>query len=151
MSNLLEDLPSLMILIGAALLLVEALAFGFSLVILAALGFATITTGLLIKFGLVRESVDAALTSTIIVTVGSVLLAWKPLKKIGRTSTNTAVKSDLVGYRFRLETKLEMGETAYHRYSGIDWQLEGDTPMAVGTLVEVTDVEVGKLIISIAE
>ncbi|MAA54472.1 MAG: activity regulator of membrane protease YbbK, partial [Porticoccaceae bacterium] len=80
MSNLLEDLPSLMILIGAALLLIEALAFGFSLVILAALGFATITTGLLIKFGFVRESVDAALISTIIVTVGSVLLAWKPLK-----------------------------------------------------------------------
>ncbi len=151
MSNALEDLPSLMILVGAALLLVEALAFGFSLVILAALGFAAITTGLLIKFGFVRESLDSALISTIIVTVLSVLLAWRPLKKIGRTSTSAAVKSDLVGYRFRLETELELGGAVYHRYSGIDWQVEGNTPMAIGTLVEVTDVEVGKLIISIAE
>ena len=140
---MLQETASMMLVIGILLLLIEAVAFGFSLVILAAVGLASIIVGVSIKFQLLPDSLGTALGFTAILTAVITAIAWRPLKKLGGSAGLQSVPSDLVGYKFKLEHALVADRPYTHRYSGINWSVESATDLDTDTWVEVIGVEVG--------
>ena len=148
MNVAMQDTATMMIVVGVLLLLIEATAFGFSLVILAAVGLASISVGLMIKFQWLSGSLPVALGVTSVLTAAIFAIAWRPLKKLGASVDDSAPRSDLIGYTFQLDNPLTAGEAYIHRYSGIDWLLESDENLDAATLVEVIEVNVGKFRVS---
>tara|TARA_S200000501_G_scaffold258442_1_gene242169 strand:- start:903 stop:1352 length:450 start_codon:yes stop_codon:yes gene_type:complete len=139
------DFSSIIIGLGVLCFIVEALAFGFSLVVLASFGLSLIVTGLLMNFGFISSSMGVSFSVIGILTILITAVLWVPLKKLGQTTRHEAVASDLVGHRFRIDTDLTIGENLAHRYSGVDWMAKGITHIEAGSMVEVKQVEVGVL------
>ncbi len=137
--------------VGFLLLIIEALALGFSTGFVLFVGLGALLTGGLLWFGLVPATWLASITTF---TVSSALVSfalWKPLRKFQDNNKppekdNT---SDLIGLKFRLDADISTTTPGKTRYSGIEWSVEIDhgsdiKEISAGSLVVVVSVDAGK-------
>ena len=134
---------------GFLLLVIEALLFGFSTIILLFAGLGALLTGLLMMAGLLNETWIAGISCFGISTGIAGVLLWKPLSKLqdGKVTTRSH-SSDLIGYQFVLQDDVSHMSNSNHRYSGVDWKVElddgaGVDSISAGQRVAVASVDVG--------
>lgn len=149
MEWLANNLPTLLIALGIALLAVEVAVLGFSVFILFFIGLACIVTGLLMLTGLLSGTLIAGSGSVAVLSLLFAVVLWKPLKRAQNSGRSPApVKSDLIGHRFFLEQDVSERSPGRYRFSGIEWRVRSDAPLVAGTEVEVVRVEVGELTVA---
>ncbi|WP_158772345.1 NfeD family protein [Paraglaciecola sp. L1A13] len=133
--------------VGLILLVIEIAVLGFSTFVLFFVGGAAVITGLLMQMGVVE---DTNLNATLYVSLFTALLAvflWKPLKNMQKDVDPKKASNDLIGLTFILATEISAEKPGVHRYSGINWRLVSEDPIASGTKVEVIAVDVGQFTI----
>ncbi len=133
--------------LGLLLLAIEILVLGFSTFVLFFVGGAALITGILIQFGIVP---DTALNATLFVSLFTAVLAvflWKPLKNMQKDVDPKKASNDMIGHQFILAADTSAEQPAIYQYSGINWRLVSEQPIASGTKVEVIAVDVGQITI----
>ena len=80
-----------------------------------------------------------------LLSIGSAVLLWKPLKKIQSPSKDTNVEVGLVGHQFQLEKGISPEEPGEYVYSGISWKVVSDQAIAKAAFVKVVKADVGQL------
>jgi membrane protein implicated in regulation of membrane protease activity len=148
MDWLANNFPTLLIVLGIALLVIEVGLLGFSVFVLFFIGLACIVTGLIMMLGVFPETLAAAFGSVAILSVLFAVSLWTPLKKMQNSGGDHNVKGDFIGHSFVLEHAVSPTEFSSHKLSGIAWQVRSETPLAAGTHVEVVKVEVGMLTVA---
>ena len=142
---------------GFLLLAIEALAFGFSSGVLLFGSLGAILTGILLWFGLVPDSLVAAIACFAISTAVITALLWSPLKRMqSGTELGNDRSSDIIGHTFNLSTDINRTNWGDQKYSGINWKVKpaeelADDALAAGTRVEVTAVTVGAFFVKPAK
>lgn len=144
--------------VGFLLLIIEALALGFSTGFILFVGLGGLITGGLLWFGVVPATWLASIATF---GVSSALISaalWKPLRRIQQNNKppekdNT---SDIIGLKFRLDDDITTTTPGTTRYSGIEWQVEIDfaseaKEISAGTTVVVVSVDAGKFKVIAAE
>lgn len=144
---LFSDMSQMLMTIGLLMAVVDVLVFGFATFFLTIIGLAMLVSGALIHFGILPDSTNSVLISVAFLTALFSILLWKPLKKLQEHTNNKKVTSDLDGYQFTLEQDVDAGVFGKHHYSGIDWKVESDSPIAKGSKVEVLEFKVGVLLV----
>ena len=144
---LFSDMSQMLMTIGLLMAVVDVLVFGFATFFLTIIGLAMLVSGALIHFGILPDSTNSVLISVAFLTALFSILLWKPLKNLQANSNNKKVTSDLDGYQFTLEQDVDAGVFGKHHYSGIDWKVESDSPIAKGSKVEVLEFKVGVLLV----
>ena len=133
--------------VGLILLVIEIAVLGFSTFVLFFVGGAAVITGLLMQMGVVE---DTNLNATLYVSLFTALLAvflWKPLKNMQKDVDPKKASNDLIGLTFIVATDISAERPGMHRYSGINWRVVSQDPIASGTKVEVIAVDVGQFTI----
>ena len=133
--------------VGLILLVIEIAVLGFSTFVLFFVGGAAVITGLLMQIGVVE---DTNLNATLYVSLFTALLAvflWKPLKNMQKDVDPKKASNDLIGLTFIVATDISAEKPGMHRYSGINWRVVSQDPIASGTKVEVIAVDVGQFTI----
>lgn len=148
MEWLANNFPTLLIVLGIALLAIEVGLLGFSVFILFFIGLACIVTGLLMLSGLLPATLIAAFGSVALFSLGFAVALWKPLKKLQNSGGAHDVKGDFIGHRFHLEQDVSDRAFGSYRLSGVSWKVRSDGPLQTGTEVEVVKVEVGELTVA---
>ncbi len=135
--------------LGFALLVLEALVFGFTSGVVLFTGIGALVTGGLLwgevlpatwLYGVACFGISSSL---------SAVLLWKPLLKFQNFDVpEKDNSSDMIGHKFRLEQDISLAQPGSTRYSGIDWRVEIDAAadcdkIAAGTRVVVTSVDAG--------
>ncbi|WP_100656400.1 NfeD family protein [Alteromonas flava] len=144
MDNMLTNMPHLLLGVGLIFLILEVI-LGFTTVLLLTLGLSLIiTSGLMYGEFLDEDLLHAFIAIAVIDTVLLALL-YRPMKKLQQDKKPNAVKSDLIGDTFELDADIGPGIKATQRFSGINWQVKSFQPIARGTTVKITQVEVGLL------
>ncbi len=145
-----EAIHSFWFVVGFLLLVIEALALGFSTGFVLFLGLAALMTGGIIWFGLVPATWLASIATFAVSSVLISALLWKPLRRIQRNSTppDKDNSSDLVGMKFRLSEDISSTKPGSTRYSGITWRVEIDLnseleEINAGSTVAVVSVDAG--------
>ncbi len=135
---------------GFALLVIEALAFGFTSGVLLFAAIGALSTGTLIWIGLLPASWGAGIGSFGLCSALSAMLLWKPLLKLqnGKERPPHDLSSDFIGHEFRLGQTITYAAPGKTQYSGIEWRVEIDDSAAVGqieagTKVAVASIDVG--------
>lgn len=152
MIDSLQSLPSMLAILGIVLLTIEVAILGFSTLFLIFVSAACFGTALLMKFGVLPESVWAAIGSVAVQSGIWAAVLWRPLKKLQNTqqAANTQ-RSAFDGESFRLETELSSDASVSQKYSGVDWALTLDPactgPIPAGTEMVIVKAEVGRLIV----
>ncbi len=136
--------------VGFALLVIEALAFGFTSGVVLFAGIGALATGLLFWAGLLPASWAAGIGSFGLCSALSALLLWKPLLRLQSQKglTGHDLSSDFIGHEFRLGQTITHAAPGKTQYSGIEWRVEIDDSAAVeqievGTKVAVASIDVG--------
>ena len=145
-----NNLAQSLLVLGLALLALEIAVLGFSTFVLFFVGLAAAVTGILLYVGLIPDTVLSAALSVGLLTALAAVVLWKPLKKLQSKVDKTKAKSDLVGHSFVLTEAVSPTLSPKYRYSGIDWKLISSETLAVGTKVEVNEVDVGVFYIKTA-
>lgn len=148
MEWLANNFATLLIVLGIALLAIEVVVLGFSVVILFFIGLACIVTGLLIMIGVLPQTLVAAFGSVAILSLLFAVLLWKPFKKLQNSGSTHTIKGDFIGESFVLHHAVSTTEFSHHKLSGISWKIKSETPLPAGTLVEVVKAEVGELTVA---
>jgi hypothetical protein len=148
MAWLTNNLTTLLIVLGIALLVVEVAVLGFSVFILFFIGLACIVTGLLMVIGILPLTIVAACGSVAVFSMAFAFALWKPLKKIQDSGITHDVKGDFIGHSFVLDRNVSDIEYGSHRMSGVNWKVKSEQPLSAGTHVEVVKVEVGELTVA---
>tara|TARA_R110000764_G_scaffold148185_1_gene236105 strand:- start:130 stop:582 length:453 start_codon:yes stop_codon:yes gene_type:complete len=133
--------------VGLILLVIEIAVLGFSTFVLFFVGGAAVITGLLMQMGVVEAT---NLNATLYVSLFTALLAvflWKPLKNMQKDVDPKKASNDLIGLTFIVAADISAEKTGMHRYSGINWRVVSQDPIASGTKVEVIAVDVGQFTI----
>tara|TARA_R110002153_G_scaffold11692_7_gene45068 strand:- start:1085 stop:1537 length:453 start_codon:yes stop_codon:yes gene_type:complete len=133
--------------VGLILLVIEIAVLGFSTFVLFFVGGAAVITGLLMQMGVVEAT---NLNATLYVSLFTALLAvflWKPLKNMQKDVDPKKASNDLIGLTFIVATDISAERPGMHRYSGINWRVVSQDPIASGTKVEVIAVDVGQFTI----
>lgn len=146
-----NNLAQSLFVVGLILLVVEVTVLGFSTFVLFFVGLASMVTGALLYLDILPDSILSAMFSTGILTLIAALLLWKPLKRMQSNVSSKKIKSDFTDHRFILKEAVSSTQSPKHHYSGVEWALISDEPIAAGTKVEVTEAEVGKLHIKAVE
>ena len=149
MQLLMEHQAAFWLALGFLLLVIEALAFGFSsgLLLFGSLG--AIITGALIGFSVVPNNFIVAVACFAVSTAGVTAVLWVPLKKLqSGADLGNDRSSDIIGHAFVLATDISATVPGEQKYSGIHWRVEPSSELAApvigaGTRVEVTAVGVG--------
>lgn len=147
MAWLTDNLATLLIILGIALLAVEVGIFGFSLFLLFFVGMACIVTGLMMLF-IIPQTLTWGLVMVAVLSLGFAFLLWKPLRKMQNSGGNATVKGDFIGHSFVLDRDLAVDGHGKHRMSGVDWKIRSEVPLKAGTHVQVVKVDVGELTIA---
>jgi len=143
--------------LGFALLVVEALVFGFTSGVLLFTGIGALLTGGLLWSGLLPASWLNGIACFGICSGVSAALLWKPLLKFQNFDVpEKDNSSDMIGRKFRLEQDISLTQPGSTRYSGVDWRVEidpdGDRDVIVaGTRVVVSSVDAGVFRVRAAE
>ncbi|MCF6325537.1 MAG: NfeD family protein [Gammaproteobacteria bacterium] len=145
-----DNIYSFWFVIGFLLLIIEALALGFSTGFILFVGLGALLTGGAIWSGIVPATWLSSIATFALSSVLISVLLWKPLRAIQRNSKppekdNT---SDIIGLKFRLEREISTTEPGVTRYSGIEWQVVIDhaseqQSIAAGSSVVVVSVDAG--------
>lgn len=142
--------------LGFALLVVEALVFGFTSGVVLFTGIGALLTGGLLWAGVLPASWLYGIACFGICSSISAALLWKPLLKFQNFDVpEKDNSSDMIGHSFRLEQDISLERPGSTRYSGIDWRVEIDTAadcneIAAGTRVTVASVDAGIFRVRIA-
>jgi len=134
---------------GFLLLVIEALAFGFTSGVLLFGSLGAIITGALIWFGLIPDTFIVAVACFAVSTALVTLILWSPLKKLqSGTELGNDRSSDIIGHTFKLASDINRTQPSQQKYSGINWRVEPATDLdnadiAAGTMVSVSAVSVG--------
>jgi membrane protein implicated in regulation of membrane protease activity len=135
--------------LGFALLVVEALVFGFTSGVVLFAGIGALITGGLLWGGVLPASWLYGIACFGICSGVSAALLWRPLLKFQNFDVpEKDNSSDMIGHKFRLEQDISLSHPGSTRYSGVDWRVEIDTDgdndeIAAGTRVVVTSVDAG--------
>lgn len=143
---LLDYLPQLLMTSGIVALAVEVAVLGFATFILFFLGLGLLATGLMMQFGWLSVDINHAMWSVSIITLGSALLLWKPLRRMQNTPDTRKNESDFAQKTFQLtgDVDSESNDVLYS-YSGINWKVRSHSPLTKGQWVKVIETEVGVL------
>lgn len=139
----LNNLAESLLILGILLLVIEIVVLGFSTFFLFFVGCAAVVTAGLLYVGIIPDTLLSALLTTGVLTAGSAVLLWKPLKKMQTQVDTTKAKGDLVGHSFVLVEDVAPELTPIYRYSGVDWKLKASELLVSGTRVEVIEADVG--------
>ena len=142
-----DNLATLLLIIGIALLAIEVGVFGFSVFLLFFVGLACIVTGVMMWI-LIPETLPWGLGMVAVLSVTFAAVLWGPLRRMQNTGGKSDVTNDLVGHSFVLERDLAPGMHGKHRMSGVEWKLRSDVALKAGTPVQVVKVDVGELTIA---
>lgn len=150
MTWLSENLWQVLLFGGLGLMVLEVLVFGFSTIFLFYLGLAGIITGILVLIGIVSATWGAVAGSLAVLTAGSAIVLWKPLKRFQNKTDSRRATNDIIGYRFTLATDASLEQPGSHSYSGIQWRVVSPVPLSAGTKVKVIGTDVGELTVEAA-
>ena len=137
------------IIAGFVLLALEVVT-GFTVGVFLFAGLGALTTGILMTFALLPETMTAGISCTGISSGIIAALLWQPLKKLqGNRQPEKDNSSDLIGHEFIVDSDITVNNPGTTNYSGISWKVEIDTDADVdviqaGQRVSVTSVEVGR-------
>jgi len=143
MELILQNLPQTLMVLGILALIIEVAVLGLTTFILLFLGISLFVTGLLMNIGILPDSLTVAFWSNAILTAVLTVTLWKPLKRLQNNVDNKQVTSDFAELTFVLTADVNNQGLNTYKYSGINWQLKSEQPIASGTLVTVTKKEVG--------
>jgi len=153
-----NNIDSFWFAIGFLLLIIEALALGFSTGFILFIGLGALLTGGLIWLGLVPATWLAGIATFAVSSVLISLALWKPLKKIQANNKPPAKdnSSDMIGLKFRLDSDISAARPGSTRYSGIEWKVEIDLDsdikeICAGETVVVVSVDAGKFRVTVAD
>jgi len=146
-NNLIESV----LIIGIALLTIEIAVLGFSTFFLFFTGLACVATAVVMWIGFLPEEFLYAVFSVAGFTVLFAVLLWKTLAGLQQDVDNTHVTNDIVGHSFILPDDIDasaaLTQKPQYHYSGITWRLDAQQDIAKGSLVEVTQSDVGVLFV----
>ncbi|MDZ7923987.1 MAG: hypothetical protein U5M23_07985 [Marinagarivorans sp.] len=145
METLAAYIPQLMITAGLALLVFEVVVLGFATFILFFLGVSLVLTGIVAWVGILPTHWSALLLSNALLTAILAAFLWKFMLKMQNQTDIKPVKTDFDGYRFYLSDDVNRLGGARYSYSGVDWALCSEQPIAAGAEVEIVKAEVGVL------
>lgn len=135
--------------LGFILLALEVLVFGFTTIVMFFAGLGAITSGLLMKAGVLPPTWIAGIACFGLSTGLYSVLLWKPFQRIQSNSVpQQKQSSDLVGLDFVIEQNITTTQPGTTKYSGISWRVEIDKDAGVDSLnsgqrVVVTSVDAG--------
>ena len=86
------SLSQWLFMLGVALLVVEIAFLGFATFVLFFVGLAMLVTGGLMTFELLPQTINSAVITVSLLSIGSAVLLWKPLKKIQSPSEDSDVE-----------------------------------------------------------
>ncbi len=145
-----DAIHSFWFVVGFLLLVIEALALGFSTGFVLFLGLAALMTGGIMWFELVPATWLASIATFAVSSVFISALLWKPLRHIQSHSVPPGKdnSSDLVGMKFRLSEDISSTKPGSTRYSGITWRVDVDLnseldEISAGSTVVVVSVDAG--------
>jgi len=145
MESLTDYLPTLLIFLGLAMLVVEVGVLGFSIMVLFFIGLGCLATGLLMFAGLISSTVANALLFSGLLSLISAVGLWKPLKKMQDSTERKAVTSDLIGHQFTVDADISSATPGEVQFSGVTWKVITDADIKAGSRVEVKHTAVGVL------
>jgi membrane protein implicated in regulation of membrane protease activity len=140
-----DHLPQVLVFLGLAILALEVIVFGLSTFVLFFVGLGALLTGLLMLIGILPETLISAFGSVGVISGLLAVALWKPLKNFQNDVDHNPVSSDLIGATFNLSENLSPDSVVSQSYSGISWRISADETIEAGTLVKVSQVEVGEL------
>ncbi|WP_017444159.1 NfeD family protein [Gayadomonas joobiniege] len=132
-----------LIALGIILLAIEVGILGFATFILFFIGLALIINGILIWLTIVPDQLSWILLTTALLSAVLALVLWKPLQRLQNTTEQKNVHSDFVGITFFTQHPIDRQGLSTHSYSGIQWKLKSEQPIAAGSEVTVVRAEVG--------
>ena len=145
MTLITNNLPEALMILGVLALIIEVAVLGMSTFILLFLGMSLFTSGLMMNFNLLDNSLTTALWSNTLITAGFALFLWKPLKRMQNQVDKKGVQSDFAELDFVLADDVDESGLTMHLYSGISWKLKSKQPIPAGTHVQVVKKEVGTM------
>lgn len=135
--------------LGFILLALEVLVFGFTTIVMFFAGLGAITSGLLMKAGVLPPTWIAGIACFGLSTGIYGVLLWKPFQRIQANSVpQQKQSSDLIGLEFVIEQDISTTQPGTTKYSGISWRVEIDKDAGVDSLnkgqrVVVTSLDAG--------
>ena len=138
-----ENTAQILMALGVAFAAIDIILLGFSTFFLTIIGLGTLTTGVLIHFGVITDKWTVIALSIAVSSAVYSALLWKPLSNLQKSEGPKAVHSDLIGHQFLLETPVTPSKLGSYHYSGITWKIESDQELNAGERVEVIDLQVG--------
>lgn len=149
MNWLANNIIETVLIVGVVLLIIEVAVLGFSTFFLFFAGLASVVTAGLMWMSIVPETYLYALVAISALTLLFAILLWKPMSSMQSSVDNSRPSTDLVGHTFVLPEDIiaaspMQNKPAYH-FSGIDWRLTSQSDIVKGTVVEVTQADVGVL------
>lgn len=145
MTLITNNLPEALMILGVLALIIEVAVLGMSTFILLFLGMSLFTSGLMMNFNLLDDSLTTALWSNTLITAGFALFLWKPLKRMQNNVDKKGVQSDFAELDFVLADDVDENGLTMHLYSGISWKLKSKQPLSAATHVKVVKKEVGTM------
>lgn len=137
--------------LGFVLLAVEILAFGLGSGVLLFGSLGAILTGILLWAGWLPAVWWIGIACFAIASGALAAVLWKPLMAMQNNNARMGEdqSSDLIGYRFVLDTEITRQTPGKLRYSGIDWRVylseRADSDrLAAGQRVQVERVNAGR-------
>ncbi|MFW8590887.1 NfeD family protein [Glaciecola sp. 2405UD65-10] len=139
------------LIIGIVLLIIEVVILGFSTFFLFFAGLAAVATAVSMWLGLLPETYLYAVFSVAGFTALFAILLWKILARMQEDVDTKHVSNDIVGHSFVLPDNIQasspLEQKPSYQYSGIAWRLNAYQDISKGTLVEVTQSDVGVLLV----
>lgn len=140
----LDNLAQNLMILGVVLLIIEVALLGFATFILLFVGLSLLITGFSMQFGFLDATVTTALWSNVVITCILAVGLWQPLKRLQANSDNKQVTSDFADdLVFILDEDVDNNGNSHYTYSGVQWRLKSEVPLAKGTSVKVVKKEVG--------
>ncbi|WP_028021781.1 NfeD family protein [Enterovibrio calviensis] len=157
MAYIQENLAEVTVILGLVFLIVEVWLLGLSTIVLLALGLSTVTTGVLVWFGVLPATVSGVVAASGIGAGVLTAALWLPMKNSQKTvKREFNIHSDLIGLNFVLDAELDSSHPGTVRYSGVNWKLVlapnyHQTTLPIGASVKVVAVDVGKFTVEPVE
>ena len=145
MSYFETNMAETLLVLGLLLLIIEIVIIGFATFVLFFLGIALVISGGLMMLNVLPETWITAIWSSGLLTAALAGVLWQPLKKLQSQTDDKTVKQDFANQSFITQSDVDINGLARHQYSGIEWRLKSEQPIAAGTKVTVVKSEVGVL------
>ena len=137
--------------LGVGLLVIEIVFLGFATFVLFFVGLALLITGGLMVVGVLPDSTEIAVFAVALLSIGSAILLWRPLKGLQIPDSEREIEVGFVGHRFQLNEDISPNEPGSYSYSGVEWSVTSAEPLVKSTMVKVVHAEVGRLIVASVE